>query len=341
LHRRIRFDIAHHVTFVNYWLPSFLPVLPVPFVLGPVGGGESAPRNFRRSFSLRGQLYDVFRHAAKSLAHLDPVVRYAARRSAVALATTPETAGNLQRLGCRNVGVLSQVALSAEELRSIPSPFYRHNGPFRVLSAGRLLHWKGFELGIRAFAEFRKSFPESEYRIIGDGPELSRLEALACRLGVDGAVRFTGSMAREQVMHAMAQSDVLLNPSLHDSGSYVCAEAMAVGLPVICLDTGGPALLVTADTGIKVEALTPTQVVDDLTGAMTRLAADPGFREQIGTSARTRARDVLAWNAKGDVINSIYERVATQESRILQAPAVSANTEAADTESPAVRKCVS
>ena len=46
LHRRVGFDLTHHVTFVNYWLPSLLPLLPVPFLWGPVGGGESAPVGF-------------------------------------------------------------------------------------------------------------------------------------------------------------------------------------------------------------------------------------------------------------------------------------------------------
>ena len=43
IHRSVRFDLVHHVTFVKYWMPSFLAALPVPFVWGPVGGGESAP----------------------------------------------------------------------------------------------------------------------------------------------------------------------------------------------------------------------------------------------------------------------------------------------------------
>jgi hypothetical protein len=43
LHAQIGFDVIHHVTFVKYSSPSFLSLLPVPFVWGPVGGGESAP----------------------------------------------------------------------------------------------------------------------------------------------------------------------------------------------------------------------------------------------------------------------------------------------------------
>jgi hypothetical protein len=54
LHRAIGFDLIHHATFGKYWVPSVLSLLPVPFVWGPVGGAESAPKAFWGHFSLRG-----------------------------------------------------------------------------------------------------------------------------------------------------------------------------------------------------------------------------------------------------------------------------------------------
>ena len=91
LHRNIGFDLAHHVTFVKYWAPSFLALLGVPFIWGPVGGGESTPRGFQRSFSPRGKVHELMRDLARRLGELDPFVRWTARRATIALATTPET----------------------------------------------------------------------------------------------------------------------------------------------------------------------------------------------------------------------------------------------------------
>ena len=54
LHREVKLDQVHHVTFVNYWMPSFLALLPVPLVWGPVGGGETCPASFRPRLSWRG-----------------------------------------------------------------------------------------------------------------------------------------------------------------------------------------------------------------------------------------------------------------------------------------------
>jgi hypothetical protein len=67
LHREVRFDLAHHVTYVKYSTPSLLCLLPIPFVWGPVGGGETAPPVFERDFPLRGRLYEALRRVARRI----------------------------------------------------------------------------------------------------------------------------------------------------------------------------------------------------------------------------------------------------------------------------------
>ena len=245
---------------------------------------------------------------ARSVGELDPFVRLAVRRATVVLATTDQTAEKLKRLGCRSVSVHSQVGMTTDEMCPRPGSSECQGGRFRVVSVGRFLHWKGFELGVRAFAVFRARFQASDYWLIGDGPEKKRLEALAQKLELGDSIRFLGSMPRAQVLEMLAACDVLMNPSLHDSGSCVCAEAMAVGLPVICLDLGGPAVQVTEETGIKVPATSPEQVIRDLAAAMSQLARDPLAREQLGKSGRKRVRESLTWERKGDFISAMYNR---------------------------------
>jgi len=154
-------------------------------------------------------------------------------------------------------------------------------------------------------------FPTSEYWLVGEGPEKRRLEALTRRLGLVDSIHFMGGMSRMQVLEKMVACDVLMNPSLHDSGSCVCTEAMAVGLPVICLDLGGPALQVTEDTGIKVPATSPGQVIEDMAAAMIRLASDPLCCERLSKAAQTHVRETLTWERKGAFIAATYNRVAT------------------------------
>src|SRR5918999_1346754 len=101
LHREVGFDLVQHLTFTVYWKPSLLALLPVPFVWGPAGGGESAPKTFRGDFSLRGRVYELVRDLARWLGERDPFVRATAHRSALALASNEETAARMYKLGAR------------------------------------------------------------------------------------------------------------------------------------------------------------------------------------------------------------------------------------------------
>jgi glycosyltransferase involved in cell wall biosynthesis len=313
LHRAVGFDLVHHVTFVNYWMPSFFALLPVPFVWGPVGGGESGPRAFRPCFSLRGRIYEVLRDLARALGELDPFVRLTARRAALGIATTEETAARLRALGCRKVNVLSQVGLPSEEIVRLGGFPARRSEPPRLLSVGTLLHLKGFELGLRAFARLKSTFPASEYWIIGDGPERKRLGKLARSLGLVGRVTLWGRIPRWQVLERLRECDVLVHPSLHDSGGWVCLEAMAAGRPVVCLHLGGPALQVTEETGIRVAAISPEQAVRDLAETFYKLASDPELRARLGSAARKRVEEHFDWDKKGLLIAELYKNLSIAE----------------------------
>jgi len=310
LQQKVCFDLVHHLTFVNYWMPSFLALLPVPFVWGPVGGGESAPRSFWPSFSLRGRIHEIMRDLARALAQLDPFVRITARRAAIAFSTTQATAARLRALGCRSVHLFSESGLVEDEIRRLGTHPPRQGHPFRLVSIGNVLHLKGFELGLRAFAQFQGSFLHSAYWIIGEGPERKRLERLALELGVSDRVIFWGRLPRDQALEKLCECDVLLHPSLHDSGGWVCLEAMAAGLPVICLDLGGPAVQVTEETGIKVPALSPEQVVSDLAATIGELAARPERRTSMGNAGRDRVKLHFAWDRKAFKMMEIYSQIA-------------------------------
>jgi len=148
LHQQVGFDLAQHVTFVNYYKPSLLAFLPIPFVWGPVGGGESAPLKFWPGFGIRGVIYEIFRNVIRMLGELDPLVRFTAHRAALSLASTQETTARLKKLGSKRIEIFSQVGLQDQEITAQSQLSLPPDSPFRFISMGRLLHWKGFHLGI-------------------------------------------------------------------------------------------------------------------------------------------------------------------------------------------------
>ena len=316
LNRQVGFDLIHHVTFGQYWTPSFMGLLDVPFIWGPVGGGESAPSPFRSDFSCRGRLYETSRDLRRNLASIDPVMRLLASRCRVAIATTDQTAARLRTLGARHVVVHPQFGMTIQEMKYLGSFPSRVSNSLRIISVGRLIHWKGFHLGLRGFAQFQVHYPQSEYWIVGVGPEDHRLRALATELGVESRVVFWGKLPTLlDVYTKVAECDVLVHPALHEAFGNVCLEAMSIGRPVICLDLGGPALQVTEETGIKVRASSPQQAVQELAIALARLANDPALRVRMGRSAQQRVEECLNWEKKTAFMMEMYAKAIEGEQR--------------------------
>ncbi|MBD2664227.1 putative glycosyltransferase protein [Richelia sinica FACHB-800] len=316
LHQQIGFDLVHHVTYVRYSSPSFVSLLPIPFLWGPVGGGESAPQSFWKDFSLSGKLYENLRNLARWVGEKDPSVHLTAKRSVVAWATTQDTAQRLQQIGTKNIQIHSQLGLSLEEIEQLAKNALRDDSHLKFISVGRLLHWKGFHLGLTAFAQAKVS--NAEYWIIGDGRERANLEKLVQDLGISEKVKFWGNLSREQTLNKIKSCNVLVHPSLHESGGFVCLEAMAAGLPVVCLDLGGPGIQVTTETGFKIKAYTPKQTVSDLAKAMEYLAQDSELRLSMSKAGQERVKKAFSWENKGLYLAQLYREVVAKNSPNLQ-----------------------
>jgi hypothetical protein len=89
--------------------------------------------------------------------------------------------------------------------------------------------------------------------------------------------------------------DLFLFPSLHDSGGFVVLEARSHGLPVICLDLGGPRDMVTANSGVAVmnNGQDSAQLATTMAGDICRLLASPEKLAALSAGAVARAQDFI------------------------------------------------
>ncbi len=309
LHARIGFDACQHVTFVKYNVPSFLHLLGIPFIWGPVGGAEHAPAVFYDEFGWQTRVAEAARVLLQQLALLDPWLHLCHRRSTCALAVTEQTAEAMRSLGARRVSVLPAVALSDDEIAALTAERQSAvNAPLTLLYVGRLIAWKGVHLGLRALAASANN--QLRYQIIGEGPLRAFLGAEAQRLGIAHRVEFIGSLPREAVLQAYAKADGFLYPSLHDSGGNAVLEAMGAGLPILCLRYGGPDLLVTDECGWKVKANNPDQAIQGLAAALDEFAAHEEQRLARGNAAREHCLSKHSWAARGEALRGIYQELA-------------------------------
>ncbi|MBK9180786.1 MAG: glycosyltransferase family 4 protein [Acidimicrobiales bacterium] len=299
-------DVVHHATYTNAWVPPLTARLGVPFVWD-AGGCDPTPLGALPAMSARAAAGELARNAA--LASLGRV----ARAVAVTDRTTVVTASSRARWpGVPHVVELALGGLTdaeADELAAVPA---RAEGPFRTGSAGRLLGWKGFTLGLRAFAALAAEDPTAEHWIVGDGGERSHLEAEAARLGVADRVRILGWRPRAELPALLAQLDVVLHPSLHDQFAFSVLEAMAAGRPVVALDVGGPARLLAPGGGVLVPVGGHRAMVAGLVAALRGLRADADARRALGEQARRVALGRWRADHLGEVFDGLFrEATAT------------------------------
>jgi glycosyltransferase involved in cell wall biosynthesis len=254
-------EIVWHLTWANIWLGSMAALLPARFVYGPVGGGVGTPWLLAPALGWRGTMSDILRLLARrGSRYLNVLARLAWFRADLILVQNPETRDWLPARHRGKAVVFPNVVLEAEAARSMTREA-SSGVPPTMLFVGRLLPLKGVSLAIRTLA----LLPEWELLICGDGPDRRRLEALAHRAGVADRVRFLGWISRNETRRLVEGSgDVLIFPSLHDEGGFAVAEALAAGLPVVCLDRGGPPVL----GGTSVPATTMSGTVASLADAV-------------------------------------------------------------------------
>lgn len=306
------FDLVHHVTFESVHGPIFLQRLPVPLIYGPVGGGEFAPPSFWVGGGIRASAYEFIRAGHATTGWYDPALRATVRGATRILVATPQTERFVPSALRHKTSIMSPVGIEQELVaptRDQPL-FKRANSGIRIYGVGRLVHWKGFDLAIRAFARAAMNHPAATFTILGSGPQGQRLRRLAEAEGVADRVRFEASLPRSDVLRLADESDIFLLPSLHDSGGVALVEAMARAKPVVVLDTGGPAVVVTPECGIKAPTTTPEEAVRGLAAGLDRLMADPALRQRMGDAARKRILDEFIWERKAEKMLGIYREVA-------------------------------
>lgn len=313
LHEQIGFDAFHHLTYENDWMASPTgALLPIPYLRGPCGGAHRTPREFVRRYPLPSRLWERLRTVGQWMFRHDPFFILGQRRAKAILVCNREAFDAIPKKWRHKARLFPVNGVSQAAFGETLDHQADARGRFRIVTAGRLVRLKAFDLAIQAFAQFHaraKHFAparEITLSIIGEGPERNRLETLAHRMGLDDFVRFSPWLSRSDLWEQMRSSDVFLFPSLRDGGGLVVVEAMAAGKPIVCVDLGGPGMHVTAECGVKVQPQTPEQVVSDLSSALEMLYCHPERRREMGLAARKRAKEIYLWDVLAERLLKLY-----------------------------------
>lgn len=297
----VRFDYALHLTFGNMWLPTFLPFLPVPFLWGPVGGGEAVPWTFAKRFPFGGLISEFLRRLLIKSARFNPFFLACLFRANLVLVRTKESRDVIPKKYSEKVKMILETGfdIPEEKLSFHETGRLLENRHPTLLFVGRLIPSKGLDVAIKAFCEVCKDCPRARFAIIGEGPQESEIRYLIEALGLRGRVSFLGKLPREQVLQHMQRADVFVYPSLKEAGAWVLLEAMASRLPIVAFRLSGMSEILDDECAILLKAKTPEAAVADFAEALKILLANPEKRRRMGANARKRVEAKFRWENKG------------------------------------------
>ena len=310
-HEELDFDIAQHVTYTSWRVPSPLWQLGIPFVWGPISGTEYFPCSCMGSLSPSAWCFEAIRSLQTMLAKRDKKILDCTRHAFAIPAPHQQAVDFLTQLKGSAEGVTlchnfffpddRVLELSAERTSPETDGIMR---PLRAFAAGNLEGRKGVAIALMAIAMAKGRGVRVNYHVTSQGPELSYLRKLSTKLGLDDQVILGERFESADFATALGTFDICLLPSLRDGAGLSIMEAMLAGCVPIVADWCGPAEFVTEACGFKIPVTIPDRMAADIADVLCRLDADRNLVHTLGNAARERIR--VAYSER-QFLNSMEE----------------------------------
>ncbi len=313
--RAREFDVVHRITPVSPTVASPLArrcaSAGVPFVLGPLNGGVPWPREFDAARRREREWLTYVRGVYRLL----PGYRATRRHAAAIVCGSRDTLEQMPRWCRARCVYIPENAVDPERFPHAGAPEERQFAPpLRVVFVGRLVPYKGADMLLDASSALLRA-GRMTLDIVGDGPERAVLQALAQQAGSPQGVQFHGWVDHRQVRQLLLGAHVLGFPSIREFGGAVVLEAMAMGVVPLVVAYGGPAELVTPESGIAVPLGPRARIVEGFRGHLSRLADDPGCLRERSRAARSRVAESFTWGAKARQVLDVYSWVRGQQTK--------------------------
>ena len=296
--------VFHHLTYGNVlWKVSSYGQKQF-FVWGPVGGLETIPAEYSCRYARKSRIIERVRRVAIKTLPLNFGFRKRCKNADLMLCKT-EITRNLIPASERSKSVLfTDVAVERQPFVTETSS--KESDVIEFITVGRLDAWRGFDLAIEAFARAAKENKDIRLTIVGKGADKQRLKELAKHLDVKEQVTFAGKVTMDEYYRLFSAADVVVNASLKEGAVTVSFDSMAMGKPLICLDTTGYTRYFSNEYAIVIPRTGREEVVANLAAAMERMT-DARERKSIGEKARNAGAQ-FTWAARGEEFKELLKK---------------------------------
>ena len=305
LNEKEKFDLVHHITFGAYTQPTYMYKIGIPFVWGPLGGGEKMPLIKGRKMDLSSILYEFLRNLQINITNMLPYARSSMKNASTIIVTTEETKQRFPQKYHHKVIIMQSLGIDDEFIRGNTEE--KSSNVIKILMVGRMIGWKGFDIGIDAFKTLLSKYNNIELHLRGKG-KLKKLLMQRCGDLLNTKIFFSEDYLDYRDMYGFyTKHDIFLNCTLHDSGCLALLEAMSAGLPIVCIDVGGPKVLTEDSYAEKVSPKPYNDLVEDLAAALEKLIVNEELRHEKGMRAKQKVLTSFMYDQKYEILDNVYK----------------------------------
>ncbi len=304
-HKKIGFDIVQHVTFVSYTQATYMYKLGIPFIWGPVSGGENIPRQIHIDLNRKEWILERVRLFSQRVCLFVPSIRNTMKYAKYILVATEETKNKIPKKYLDKTIVVPAIGLDyATDIRVREDS----ENNIKIIMAGRLIYWKAFDIGVKAFLKLRKKLSNVELHILGEGNQKERLMKIAGE-ELGRSIFFEKRVSHDEIFDFYSGFDIFLNTTLRDSGCMAMMEAISIGIPAIAIATGGPALLLGKDDFCSVKPLNYDYCVSKIAEILECLVGNSELRKRIAQQQKERVDCIYLMNCKYEKLKTLMDSI--------------------------------
>jgi len=304
-HKKI--DIIHHITFNSFIFPGFWYKLKTPYILGPLGGTVTVAKKFYSLLSPSEKFQENLRKILKNYFKKNYILLNYFKNANKLIFANKSIACEFKKIPS---AILLDVGVSSSLIKR--KKYQPEKDKLDIIWAGLLNYRKGLVLLLQAMKKLREKNISLE--VYGSGKKIQEYKKYITKFNLASKVKLKGNIPHKELLKKYSEYDLFIFTSLRDTSGSVVLEAMAAGLPIICLNHQGiKDIMETGNCGITIEPKNPEYVVDKIVEAILYYKKNQSKIKEHGLNAQKHIKNKYTWGKRTKKIYKLYREIVKEK----------------------------